>query len=150
MNIWFQVAKNSSSQSSLVSLLKNKLASCALKEWKPKSSRLLLVSFKSRERNVTVIEAYTSTEVSDDDKKRDFYSHLGEIFATIKKQDAIVLMGDFNVEVTIKYGIGNMNENGGLLVDFFNNNKLVIGSSLSHHKCRYKTTWCSPNNCTEN
>lgn len=64
-------------------------------------------------------------------------------------------MGDFNAQIGFqhvmgKHGIGSLNENSELLLDFCNSNKLIIGSSVLPHKMQHKTTWRSPSNYTEN
>lgn len=69
-------------------------------------------------------------------------------------------MGDFNVKiggdnreyefVMGKYGLGEMNENGELFVDFCVNNDLVIGGSIFFYKRIYKVMWCFLDNIIEN
>ena len=43
-----------------------------------------------------------------------------------------------------KFGVGEMNENGHLFVDFCQENGLVIGGTLFRHKAVYKYMWESP------
>ncbi|XP_071171115.1 craniofacial development protein 2-like [Mytilus edulis] len=47
-------------------------------------------------------------------------------------------------------GIGEMNENSEIFVDFCAVNSLVIGGTLFPHKNCHKVTWVSPNGVTEN
>ena len=46
--------------------------------------------------------------------------------------------------------VGRMNENGELLTDFCDANKLIIGGSLFPHKECHKATWVSPDRRTQN
>ena len=43
-----------------------------------------------------------------------------------------------------QHGMGDMNENGALLVDFALNNDLVIGGTLFRHRTIHTYTWTSP------
>jgi hypothetical protein len=49
-----------------------------------------------------------------------------------------------------KQGIGEMNENGGMLTDFCLHHNLVIGGTIFMHKDIHKYTWTSPNEKTKN
>ncbi|XP_071141830.1 craniofacial development protein 2-like [Mytilus edulis] len=49
-----------------------------------------------------------------------------------------------------KHGLGTINENGELLVDFCGDNDLVIGGTLFPHKNIHKITWNSPNGRDKN
>lgn len=143
-----------------VGILLSREAANAMIEWNPISPRIITARFNSRSRKTTIIQVYAPTEVSDVEKKREFYSMLQSTFASIKKGDIKILMGDLNAQIGSsnaniehvmgKHGLGNINENGDLLVDFCNTNSLVIGNSIFPHKRHHKVTWRSPNNITEN
>ena len=49
-----------------------------------------------------------------------------------------------------KHGLGTINENEELLVDFCGDNDLVIGGTLFLHKNIHKITWNSPNGREKN
>ncbi|XP_055912883.1 uncharacterized protein LOC129946652 [Eupeodes corollae] len=69
-------------------------------------------------------------------------------------------MGDLNAQVGAdnygmerfmgKNGLGSRYENGDLLVDFCNANRLVIGGTVFKHKTCNKVTWVHPDGHTEN
>ena len=69
-------------------------------------------------------------------------------------------MGDLNAKIGDdntghelimgKEGLGEINENGELFIDFCTFNSLVIGGSVFPHKRIHKTTWMSPDHRTEN
>ncbi|KAK2723556.1 hypothetical protein QYM36_002035 [Artemia franciscana] len=72
--------------------------------------------------------------------KRERHETLQSVVAEFPRHDIICVVGDLNAkvgschnycpEVMGKHGIGDMNENGALLVDFALNNDLVIGGIL--------------------
>lgn len=47
-------------------------------------------------------------------------------------------------------GRGTINENSGLLIEFYLNNKIMIGGIVFPHKVIHKTTWNSPDIRTKN
>jgi hypothetical protein len=49
-----------------------------------------------------------------------------------------------------KHGVGEMNENGGMMADLCATNEIVIGESLFPHKRIHKAVWISPDQKTEN
>ncbi|KAK2715100.1 hypothetical protein QYM36_009927 [Artemia franciscana] len=53
-------------------------------------------------------------------------------------------------EVLGLHGLGQINENGALLVDFALSNDLVVGGTLFEHKNVHKYTWTSPDDLTRN
>ena len=70
------------------------------------------------------------------------------------------MTGDFNAKVgedntgsesvMEKHGLGAKNENGDQFVEFCAFNSLVIGRTIFPHMRVHKTTWVSPDQCTEN
>ena len=76
------------------------------------------------------------------------------------RHDMLVVMGDLNSKVGNnntgnervmgKHGCGFMNENGAKLLEFCNNNNLVVRGTLFPHRDIHKLTWYSPNNRDRN
>ncbi|VDP48977.1 unnamed protein product [Schistosoma mattheei] len=52
--------------------------------------------------------------------------------------------------ITGLLGMGEMNKNGDRFTNLYAFNKLVIGGTISQHKCLHKVTWISPYHTTEN
>jgi exonuclease III len=131
-----------------------------LLNWDPVSDRIIVARFKCKIRNITVVQCYAPNEVANKEEKQRFYAQLREVFASIKKQDIVILMGDLNPKVGVrnegleqvmgKNGKGDRNENGEMFVDFCMEQELAIGRTLFKHKECHKVTWVSPDVKTEN
>jgi len=106
-------------------------------EWSPISERIMLACFKIKIHTLTIIQCYAPTEMTEKDKKEEFYEQLSEAITTVKKKDVIIVMGDMNAKtgpnneglehVMGRHGIGNMNENGELFSELCANCDLIIG-----------------------
>ena len=129
-------------------------------EWSPISERIILARFKTKIRNLTIIQCYAPTEITEKDKKEEFCQQLSETITTVNKRDVIIVMGDMNAKigpnnegmehVMGRHGIGNMNENGELFSELCANYDLIIGGTVFPHKTCHKVSWVSPDNITEN
>ncbi len=141
-------------QSEGVALILKKGMDKKLMEWKPINSRLLKARFKGRH-NMTIIQCYAPTNVSDDSMKDTFYDQLQSEIVTSPGHYILIVMGDLkakvgseniNIErVMGKHGCGDMNNNGERFVDICSLNNLVIGGALFPHRSIHKLSWNSPN-----
>ena len=143
-----------------VGLMLSAEATASLIEWTPVSSRIVLARFRSRTRNVQIVQCYAPTNDADGDVKTDFYEQLQATLEQRTKRDILIVMGDFNAKIGSdnvgreyvmgREGLGQINENGELFADFCSFNNIVIGGSLFRHKRIHKATWISPDHHTEN
>src|SRR5215469_10400832 len=143
-----------------VGILMNKEGRKSLMEWSPISEKIMLARFKTKIPNLTIIQCYAPTEITEKDKKEEFYQQLSETITTVNKRDVIIVMGDMNAKigpnnegiehVMGRHGIGNMNENGKLFSALCANYDLIIGGAVFPHKTCHKVSWVSPDNTTEN
>ena len=78
----------------------NKEAANALIGWKPFNSRIITARFKSRHSKTTVVTVYAPTEDASEDDKDEFYQHCQEVLSNIPSHDIVVLMGDFNAQIS--------------------------------------------------
>jgi hypothetical protein len=67
-----------------VGILMNREARKGLMKWSPISERITLAHFKTKIRNLTVIQCYALTEMTETDKKEEFYQQLSEAITTVK------------------------------------------------------------------
>jgi len=71
----------------------NKEARRSLLEWSLISERIILGYFKTKIRNLTIIQGYAPTEMKDKDMKEKLYRQLHERIIAIQKRVVIIVMG---------------------------------------------------------
>ena len=109
-----------------------------------------LSSFPRQPFNVTVIQVYAPT--SNAEKAERFYEDLQDLLELTPKKDILFIIGDWNAEVgsqetpgvTGKFGLGIRNEAGQRLIEFCQENALVIANTLFQQHKRRLYTWTSP------
>lgn len=143
-----------------VGLLLTPTAHRSMMSWAPISERIMTARFRSKIRNITIIQCYAPTEKAEASDKDDFYSQLTNAYNSAPRGDIIFVMGDLNAKVgqdnTLlthvigKHGLGDRNDNGERFLDFCNMNHLVIGGTIFRHKTCHKVSWVSPDGVTQN
>ena len=93
--------------------------------------------------NITVIQAYAPTSNSEEAEVERFNEHLQDLLELTPKKDVLFIIGDWNAKVgsqetpgvTGKFGLGVWNEAGQTLIQFCQENTLVIVNTLfQQHK----------------
>lgn len=143
-----------------VGLILNKTAKKSLMEWHPVSDRIITARFKTKIRNVTIVQCYAPTESAERPVKLGFYSELKQTLERVNRRDKVIVMGDLNAKVGSSnvemqhvmgpHGIGEINENGEMFVECCSDHELMIGGTLFPHRKCHKTSWVSPDGQTEN
>ena len=116
-----------------------------------KNDRMNSVRFQGKPFNITVIQAYAPT--SNTEELEQFYEDLQDLLALTPKKDVLFIIGDWNEKVgsqetpgvTGKFGLGIGNEAGQRLIEFCEDNALVIANTLFQQQKRRLYTWTSPN-----
>ena len=99
-----------------------------------------------------VIQVYASTSNAEEAEVERFYEDLQDLLALTPKKDVLFIIGDWNAKVgcqetpgvTGKFGLGVQNEARQRLIEFCQENTLVIANTLfQQHKSRLYT-WKSP------
>ena len=96
------------------------------------------VCFQGRPFNMTVIQAYAPTNNTEEALVEWFYEDLQDLLELTPKKDVLFIIGDWNAKVgsqetpgvTIKFGLGVQNETGQRLIEFCQENALVIANIL--------------------
>ena len=105
---------------------------------------MISVRFQGKPFNITVIKAYAPT--SNAEEAEWFYENLQDLLELTPKKDVLFIIGDWNEKVgsqetpgvTGKLGLGVQNETGQSLLDFCQENALVIANTLfQQHKRRF-------------
>ena len=115
----------------------------------PNSPQTLLVVTLD---NITVIQVYAPTSNAEEAEVEQFYEDLQDLLELIPKKDVFFIIGDWNAKVgsqetpgiTGKFGLGIRNEAGQRLIEFFQENALVITNTLFQQHKRRLYTWTSP------
>ena len=102
--------------------------------------------------NITIIRVYASTSNPEEAKGEWFYEDLQDLLELTPKKDVPFTIGDWNAKVgsqetpgvTGKFGLGVQNEAGQRLIEFFQENPLVIAHTLFQQHKRRLYTWTSP------
>ena len=99
------------------------------------------VRFQGKPFNVTVIQAYAPTSNAEEAEVERFYRDLQDNLELKPKKDVIFIIGDWNAKVgsqeipgvTGKFGLGMCNEAGQRLIEFCQENALVIAKTSSNN-----------------
>jgi len=103
------------------------------------------VHFQGKPFNIMVIQVYTPTTNAEEAAVERFYEDLQALLElTLKKTDVLFIIGDWNAKVgsleipgvTVKFGLGVQNEAGQRLIEFCQENALVIANNtlFQQHK----------------
>ena len=117
-----------------------------------KNDRMLSVRFPGKPFNITVIQAYDPTSKAEEAEVEQFYADLQDLLELTPKKDFLFIIGDQNAKVgrqetprvTGKFGLGVWNEAGQRLIEFCQENALVIANTLFQQHKRRLYTWTSP------
>ena len=117
-----------------------------------KNDRMISVRFQGKPFNITVIQAYAPTSNTEEAEVEWFYEDLQELLELTPKKDGLFIIGDWNTKlgsqgipgVTGKFGLGVRNEAGQRLIEFCQENALVIANTLFQQRKRRLYTWTSP------
>ena len=105
--------------------------------------------FQGKPLNIMVIQAYALTNNAEEAEVERFYEDLLEL---TPKKDVLFIIGDWNAKVwsqetpavTGKIGLGTWNEAGQRLIEFCQENALVIANTLFQQHKKRLYTWTSP------
>ena len=128
--------------------VQNAVLGCNLKK-----DRMISVHFQGKPFNITVIQVYAPTRNAEEDEVEWFYEDLQDLLELTPKKDVLFIIGDWNTKVrsqetpgvTGKFGLGIRNEAGQRLVEFCQENALVIANTLFQQHKRRLYTWTSSN-----
>ena len=110
-----------------------------------KRDRIISVHFQGKPFNITVIQVYVPTSNAEEAEVEWFYEELQDLLELTPKKDVLFITGDWNAKVgsqeipgvTGKFGLGIQNEAGQRLIEFCQENALVIVNTLfQQHKRR--------------
>ena len=104
---------------------------------------MISVRLQGKPFNIMVIQVYAPTSNAEEVEVEWFYEDLQDLLELTPKKDVLFIIGDWNAKVgsqetsgvTGKFGLGVQNEAGQRLIEFCQENGLVIANTLfQQHK----------------
>ena len=125
--------------------VRNAVLGCNLK-----NDRIISARLQGKPFNITVVQVYAPTSNAEEAVR--FFEDLQDLQELTPKRDVLFIIGDWNAKVgsqetpgvTDKFGIGMQNEAGQRLIEFCQENTLVIANTLFQQHKRRLYTWTSP------
>ena len=110
---------------------------------------MISVRLQGKPFNITVIQFYAPTSNAEEAEVEQFYEHLQDLLELTPKKDVLFIIGDWNAKagsqetpgVTGKFGLGMWNEAGQRLIEFCQENTLVIATTQEKTLHMDITTW---------
>ena len=99
---------------------------------------MISVHLQGKPFNITVIQVYAPTSNAEEAEIERFYEDLQDLLELTPQKDVLFIIGECNAKVgsqetpkvTGKFGLGIWNEAGQRLVEFCQENALVIANTL--------------------
>ena len=113
---------------------------------------MISARFQGKPFSITVIQVYAPTSNAEEAEVEWFYEDVQDLLELTPQKDVLFIIGDWNAkvgsqeipEITGKFGLGVQNEAGQRLIEFCQENALVITNTLSQQHKRRLYTWTSP------
>ena len=105
------------------------------------------VCFQGKPFNITVIQVYAPTRNAEEAEVEQFYEDLQDLLELTPKKDVLFMAKVGSQEtpgVTGKFGLGVRNEAGQRLIEFCQDNTLLITNTLFQQHKSSLYTWTSP------
>ena len=111
---------------------------------------MISAHFQDKPFNITIIQVYALT--SNAEEVGWFYEDLQDLLDLTPKKDVVPIIGDWNAKVenqeipgvTGKFGLGLQNEAEERLIEFCQENALLIANTVFQKHQRRLCTWTSP------
>ena len=113
---------------------------------------MISVHFQGKPFNIMVIQVYALTSITEEAEVEWFYEDLQGLLELTPKKDVLFITRDWNTKVgsqeipgvTGQFGLGVQNEAEQRLIEFCQENALVIASTHFQQHKRSLCTWISP------
>ena len=135
-----------------VAIIVNKRVRNAVLGCNLKNDRMIFIRFQGKPFSITVIQVYAPTSNAEEVEVEWFYEDLQDLLELTSKKGVLFIIGDWNAKVRSqeipavpgKFGLGEQNEVGQRLIEFCQENALVIANTLFQQHKRRLYTWTSP------
>ena len=122
------------------------------------SDRVIMMKLEAKPFNINVMQVYAPTQDHDDEEIETFYQEIQNGIKYAKSDEVICIMGDLYAKVgderyqniVGRHGLGRRNEKGKRLIQFCQQNKLIIANTLLQQPVRKLCTWKGPGDISRN
>ena len=113
---------------------------------------MISVHFQGKPFNITVIQVYVPTSNAEEAEVEQFYEDLQDLLELTPPKDVLFIIEDWHAKVGSqeipgvkgKFGPGVQNEAGQRLIEFCQENTLIIANTFFQQHKRRLYTWTSP------
>ena len=141
-----------------VAIMVNKRVQNAVLGCNLKNDRMTSVHFQSKPFNITVIQVYAPTSNAEKAEVERFYEDLQDLLILTPQKDILFIIENWNAKVgsqetpgvTGQFGLGIRNIAGQRLIEFCQENALVIANTLFQQHKKRLYTWTSPDGQHQN
>ena len=135
-----------------VAIMVNKRVRNAVLGCNLKNDRMISIHLQVKPFNITVIQVHAPISNAEEAEVERFYEDLQDPLELTPPKDVLFIIGDWTAKVgsqytlgqTGKFGFGLRNEAGQRLIEFCQENALVIANTLFQQHKRRLYTWTSP------
>ena len=121
-----------------IAIMVNKTVQNAVLRSNLNNDRMISVRFQGKPFNITVIQVYAPTSKAKEAEVEWFHEDLQDLLELRPKRDVLFIIGDWNAKVgsqetpgvTGSFSLGVQNEAGQRLIEFCQENALVIKNTL--------------------
>ena len=120
----------------IIIIMKNSVAKSMMGFWAI-SDRVIMMKLEAKPFNINVMQVYAPTQDHDDEEIEQFYQEIQNGIKYTKSDEVICIMWDLNAKVgderyqniVGRHGLGRRNERGQRLIQFCQENKLIIANT---------------------
>ena len=135
-----------------VAIMVNKRVRNAVLGRSLKNDRMISVHLQGKPFSITVIQVYVPTSNAEEAEVERFYKDLQDLLEQTPRKDVLFIIGDWNAKVGSqelhgaagKFGLGVQNEAEQRLIEFCQENVLVIAITLFQQQKRRSYKWTLP------
>ena len=104
----------------------------------PISDRVMMLKIEGKPFNVVIVRCYAPTQDHSDEVIEEYYNEIQACLKLVKSTDVLIVMGDWNAKVgkeetahiTGKFGLGDRNLRGERLIQFCQEENLIVTKAL--------------------
>src|SRR5574341_671089 len=141
-----------------VAIIVNKRVRNPILGYNLKNDRMISVLFQGKPFNIMVIQVYAPTSNTEEFEVERFYKDLKDLLELTPPKDVLFIIGVWNAKVesqetpgvTGKFGLGVQDEAGQRLIEFCQENTLIITNTFFQQHKRRLYTWTSPDGQPQN